>query len=162
AGERVRAESVDSPDSRHATGAGVIVGTAAHMSPEQARGQPVDKRTDIWAFGCVLFEMCALQPPFAGATVSDTLAAVIEREPDRALLRAGTPPAVVRVLRRCLTKDPKLRLRDIGEARIALTPGHEEEAAVPARPAKHLIQLTTVVAILLTGLAFWLSPSARA
>ena len=90
------------------------------MSPEQARGQAVDKRTDIWAFGCVLFEMCAHQPPFAGATISDAQAAVIEREPDWELLRAGTPANLVRLLRRCLTKDPKLRLRDIGEARIAL------------------------------------------
>ena len=90
------------------------------MSPEQARGQPVDKSTDIWAYGCVLFEMCAQHPPFAGATVSDALTAVVEREPAWELLRAETPANIVRLLRRCLTKDPELRLRDIGEARIAL------------------------------------------
>jgi Tol biopolymer transport system component len=151
----VRAAAVDSPDSRHATGAGVIVGTAAYMSPEQARGQSVDKRTDIWAFGCLLFEMCALQPPFAGATVSDTLADVIEREPDWALLRAATPPTVVRVLRRCLTKDPKLRLRDIGEARIALAFGQGIDAEPPARPAKRRIAITTAVATFVLGLASW-------
>src|SRR5262249_21611427 len=115
---------------------------------------------------CVLFEMCAGRPPFAGARVSDTLAAVIEREPDWALLGAGTPPAVVRVLRRCLTKDPKLRLRDIGEARIALTPGQEAEATVPARPAGRFIAITlavaTLVATLVAGLALWGSPGARA
>ncbi len=105
---------------RGATQFGVVLGTVGYMSPEQARGQAVDKRTDIWAFGCVLFEMCAHQPPFAGATISDAQAAVIEREPDWELLRAGTPANLVRLLRRCLTKDPKLRLRDIGEARIAL------------------------------------------
>ena len=105
---------------RDATQFGVVLGTVGYMSPEQARGQAVDKRTDIWAFGCVLFEMCAHQPPFAGATISDAQAAVIEREPDWELLRAGTPANLVRLLRRCLTKDPKLRLRDIGEARIAL------------------------------------------
>ena len=105
---------------RDATQFGVVLGTVGYMSPEQARGQPVDKRTDIWAFGCVLFEMCAHQPPFAGATISDAQAAVIEREPDWELLRAGTPANLIRLLRRCLTKDPKLRLRDIGEARIAL------------------------------------------
>ena len=109
----------------------MILGTAGYMSPEQARGQPVDKRTDIWAFGCVLFEMCAHQPPFAGATISDALAAVIEREPDWELLRAGTPPSLVRLLRRCLTKDPKLRLRDIGEARIALEQGTDTADVAP-------------------------------
>ena len=105
---------------RDATQSGTVLGTVGYMSPEQARGQAVDKRTDIWAYGCVLFEMCAHQPPFAGATISDAQAAVIEREPDWELLRAGTPANLVRLLRRCLTKDPKLRLRDIGEARIAL------------------------------------------
>ena len=122
-GAPARAGAADSPAvARDATRVGVIVGTAGYMSPEQARGQPVDKRTDIWAFGCVLFEMCARQPPFAGATVSDVLNAVIEREPDWDLLRAGAPPNLIRLLRRCLTKDPQLRLRDIGEARIALGP----------------------------------------
>ena len=82
--------------SRHATQDGLIVGTAAYMSPEQARGLPVDKRTDIWAFGCVLFEMCARQPPFTGATVTETLEAVIEREPDWDALPASTPPWLVR------------------------------------------------------------------
>ena len=90
---------------RDATQFGVVLGTVGYMSPEQARGQAVDKRTDIWAFGCVLFEMCAHQPPFAGATISDAQAAVIEREPDWELLRADTPN-LVRLLRRCLTKDP--------------------------------------------------------
>ena len=148
AGVPVRAASLDLSGSKHATRVGVIVGTAAYMSPEQARGLPVDKRADIWAFGCVLFEMCALQPPFAGATVSGTLAAVIEGEPDWALLRASTPPIVVRLLRRCLSKDPKLRLRDIGEARIALAPGQDAEAETPARPVKRLRAMAAIAGTL--------------
>jgi len=100
-----------------ATEAGVILGTVAYMSPEQARGQPVDKRTDIWAFGCVLFEMLAGRAPFARDTVSDSVAAILEREPDWAALPA-TPPVVRRLLTRCLAKDQQRRLRDIGDARL--------------------------------------------
>jgi Tol biopolymer transport system component len=104
---------------------GTIVGTVAYMSPEQARGQAVDKRTDIWAFGCVLFEMLTGRPLFGKATLSDTLVAVLEREPEWSALPAETPESVVRVLRRCLEKDPLRRLRDIGDARAELevTPG---------------------------------------
>jgi eukaryotic-like serine/threonine-protein kinase len=104
------------------TRAGLIFGTPAYMSPEQARGQTVDKRTDIWAFGCVLYEMLTGRPAFAGATASDTLAHVLERDPDWSRLPAGmlTPPPVRRVLHRCLQKNPKQRLRDIGDARLEL------------------------------------------
>jgi serine/threonine protein kinase/Tol biopolymer transport system component len=130
---------------REATQFGMVLGTVGYMSPEQARGQPVDKRTDIWAFGCLLFEMCAHQPPFGGATISDAQAAVIEREPDWELLRAGTPTNLVRLLRRCLTKDPKLRLRDIGEARIAIETG--EDTAIAHVPARSLTRLVAAVSI---------------
>jgi serine/threonine-protein kinase len=99
---------------------GVILGTVAYMSPEQARGQLVDKRTDIWAFGCVLFEMLSGRMAFSGATVSDTIAAVLEREPEWDRLPAATSKGIRRLLRRCLEKDPKQRLRDIGDARIEL------------------------------------------
>ena len=102
------------------TGAGVILGTAAYMSPEQARGQAVDKRTDIWAFGCVLFEMITGRRVFPGATISDTIAAVLERSPDWTALPPATPPPVRHVLARCLEKDPKHRWRDIGDVRIEL------------------------------------------
>ena len=98
----------------------MILGTAAYMSPEQARGKPVDKRADIWAFGCVLYEMLTGPAPFHGETVSDTLAAVLRANIDWATLPAGTPPAIGRLLERCLERDPKRRLRDVGEARIAL------------------------------------------
>jgi serine/threonine protein kinase/dipeptidyl aminopeptidase/acylaminoacyl peptidase len=119
-----RADTESPTLSRRATRAGVILGTAAYMSPEQARGKPVDKRTDVWAFGVVLLEMLTGRPVFAGETVTDVLAAVISHEPDLGALPAGTPPEVRRLLRRCLEKDPKRRLRDVGEARIVLeTPG---------------------------------------
>ncbi len=103
-----------------ATKAGVILGTAAYMSPEQARGKPVDRRADIWAFGCVLYEMLSGGRAFEGETVSDTLAAVLRAEPDWTALPGETPARLRDLLRRCLAKDPKQRLRDIGDARLAL------------------------------------------
>jgi eukaryotic-like serine/threonine-protein kinase len=106
--------------SRLATQAGVLLGTAAYMSPEQAKGKSVDRRADIWAFGCVLYEMLTGQQTFTGEAVTDTLAAVIRAEPDWTELPAGTPIRVRVLLQRCLQKDPKQRLRDIGDARISL------------------------------------------
>jgi len=113
------------------TAAGVILGTAAYMSPEQARGRPVDKRADIWAFGVVLYEMLSGQRAFPGDTVTDVIAAVITREPDGKALPEAVPPRVRALLARCLEKDPRLRLRDIGEVRIALgmPPAHTDAAA---------------------------------
>jgi serine/threonine-protein kinase len=102
------------------TRAGFIAGTAAYMSPEQARGKSVDKRTDIWAFGCVMYEMLSGRMAFQGATVSDTIAAVLERDPDWSTLPANTPRAVRRLVQRCLEKDPKQRLHDIGDARLEI------------------------------------------
>jgi len=99
------------------TRAGVILGTAAYMSPEQARGQVVDKRTDIWAFGCVLYEMLAGRAPFARDTVADTLAALVDRDPDWQALPA-VPDRIRDLLRHCLQKDSRRRLRDIGDARL--------------------------------------------
>ena len=103
-----------------ATQMGMIVGTAAYMAPEQARGKPVDKRVDNWAFGCVLYEMLTGSRLFDGETVTDVLAAVVTRNPDWTKLPATTPPAVRRLLARCLDRDPRSRLRDIGEARVIL------------------------------------------
>ena len=105
------------PMTETGTTIGVILGTAAYMSPEQARGRVVDKRTDIWAFACVLYEMITGRLAFAGETVSDTIAAILEREPDWTALPAATPSAVRRLMQRCLEKDPRRRLRDIGDAR---------------------------------------------
>ncbi len=115
--------------SRHATEAGMILGTAAYMSPEQARGRPVDKRADIWSFGVVLFELLSGARLFAGETVSDTLAAVLKTDPDWHALPAATPASVRALLKRCLERDPKRRLRDIGEARLALEAMGEKPAA---------------------------------
>jgi eukaryotic-like serine/threonine-protein kinase len=103
-----------------ATRAGVLLGTAAYMSPEQARGKRVDRRADIWAFGCVLYEMLTGQGPFAGETTSDVLACVIRAEPDWSVLPGSASPRIRELLRRSLQKDPKQRLRDIGDARIAI------------------------------------------
>jgi serine/threonine protein kinase len=115
---------------RH-TAEGVIVGTPAYMAPEQARGKPIDRRCDIWAFGCVLFEAVTGRPSFGGETYSDLLAAVLERSPDWDALPARTPPRLADLLRRCLQKDPARRLRDIGDARLEI----EEVLADLARPA---------------------------
>ena len=130
----------ESPTLSHrATLAGVILGTAAYMAPEQARGKPVDKRADIWAFGVVLLEMLTGRPVFSGETVTDLLAAVVKTDPDFAALPVGTPPAVRTLLGRCLAKDPRQRLRDIGEARILLeAPGAAEaEGEALPRPPGH-------------------------
>lgn len=102
------------------TGIGVIVGTAAYMAPEQAQGRPADKRTDIWAFGCVLYEMVTSQRAFNGETISDTLAAILRGEPDWSRLPAGSPRALVTLLRRCLARDRARRLRDIGDVVLEL------------------------------------------
>jgi serine/threonine protein kinase/Tol biopolymer transport system component len=115
---------VASPDSSSSdlgqSRAGAIFGTAAYMSPEQARGHNVDKRADIWAFGCVLFEMLTGRAAFAGETASDTIARILEREPDWSVLPAATPARIRQLLVRCLAKDPKQRLRDIGDVRIEM------------------------------------------
>jgi eukaryotic-like serine/threonine-protein kinase len=99
---------------------GILLGTAAYMSPEQAKGKAVDRRADIWAFGCVLYEMLTGQMAFRGESATDTLAAVIKEEPDWSRLPVGTPIRVRVLLQRCLQKDPKQRLQAIGEARISL------------------------------------------
>jgi Tol biopolymer transport system component len=130
---------VTSPDSRASdpseSRAGAVFGTAAYMSPEQARGHHVDKRADIWAFGCVLFEMLTGRVAFAGETASDMIAKILEREPDWSLLPAATPPGIRRLLRRCLAKDPKQRLRDIHDVRIELDASEDALPAASAEPA---------------------------
>jgi eukaryotic-like serine/threonine-protein kinase len=113
------------------TAAGTILGTPAYMSPEQARGKPLDKRTDLWSFGCVLYEMLSGRRSFGGDTVTDCLAAIVEREPDWNALPHATPPPIRRLLRHCLEKDPERRLRDAGDARLEI-----EEALEPARRRK--------------------------
>lgn len=122
-----------------ATAVGVLLGTAAYMSPEQARGQKAGRRADVWAFGCVLFEMLAGYRPFDGETVTDVLAAIVKEQPDWSRLPADTPPTIRRLLRRCLEKDLRERLHDIGDARIEIgdvirEPVSQGPAIVPAIP----------------------------
>jgi serine/threonine protein kinase len=139
-----------------ATEAGVILGTAAYMSPEQARGRPVDKRTDIWAFGCVLYEMLTGRPVFAGKTMSDLLAAVLTTDPDWTTLPEETPAPIRKLLRRCLEKDRKRRLDSAADARLeiddvlAAPPG---EASVVTRPRQTWQKWSIAAAVLIVGLS---------
>jgi eukaryotic-like serine/threonine-protein kinase len=153
-----------------ATREGVIVGTPAYMSPEQARGLPVDKRSDVWAFGCVLYEMLTGRAAFLGATITDTLAAILERDPDWKALPATTPAGVVRLLRRSLDKDLKHRLRDIGDARLELEDGlmgSADALPVTAQPSPRRmapLTISSVGVLALAAVAGWLwfeQPRAR-
>jgi serine/threonine-protein kinase len=133
------------------TGMGIILGTAAYMSPEQARGKAVDKRSDIWAFGCLLYEMLSGRSAFGGETISDTIAKILEREPDWQALSASTPAKIRDLLRRCLQKDQQRRLHDIADARIEI-----EEARTGLRGRRRVVELPVVaagVALALTLLA---------
>jgi hypothetical protein len=119
---------------------GVVLGTAAYMSPEQARGKSVDKRTDIWSFGCLLFEMLTGTRIFAGETATDTLAAILEHEPSWESLPEDIPPRIRNLLQRCLRKDPRDRLRDIGDARIELA---ELSTGDPLPPDSRMARAST-------------------
>ena len=152
-----------------ATRIGVVLGTAAYMAPEQAKGVPVDKRADIWAFGCVLFEMLTARAPFPGATSTEVVAAILEREPDWPALPAQTPVALRRLLKRCLHKDPDHRLHDIADARIELEEigtATSETAAGPThstRPRLMTAAAVTLIASLAAGALGWfLRPSSPA
>ena len=138
------------------SGLGTILGTAPYLSPEQARGLAVDKRTDIWAFGCVLYELLTGRLAFPGDTTGDTVAAILEREPDWSALPAATPPTVRRLLRRTLEKDPVLRLRDIGDARIELVSGTEESVEARGSSRRRLGYLAAAAVICVVGLATFL------
>jgi hypothetical protein len=119
-----------------ATEMGMILGTAAYMAPEQARGRAIDKRADIWAFGCVLYEMLTGHRAFKGDDVTETLASVIKDTPDLSALPTSLPPALRALVERCLERDPRMRLRDIGEARVALERlGDPRFSASPAHAA---------------------------
>ena len=154
------------------TSAGVILGTAAYMAPEQARGKAVDRRADIWAFGCVLYEMLTGRRAFEGDEVTDTLAGILRGEPSWSALPASTPRSIQRLVHRCLQKDPRQRLQAIGDARIeiaeAISGRSEEAPAAPAvgtlpRANRALPILATVATALLVGATVWmLKPAAIA
>jgi Tol biopolymer transport system component len=142
----------------HATLAGVILGTAAYMSPEQARGKAVDRRTDVWAFGCVLFEMLTGRRAFAaGETVSDVVAAILRSEPDWKLLPPATPPGIRRVLRRCLAKEPRERLHDIADARLEIRDAVTGEEPAAIRPQRIGNRIVWPLAAALAGAALALA-----
>ena len=160
AGERSSPEGTPVRETR----VGVVLGTVAYMSPEQAQGRRVDKRTDIWAFGCVLYEMLTGSSPFAGETAAHTIGMILERDPDWSAVPATTPTSVVALLHRCLEKDPRRRLRDIGEALISLenalvTPKPIMTAAA-ARDDRHFsMPVAVALASVVTGTMIWgLSP----
>ena len=139
------------------TVAGVILGTAAYMSPEQARGKPVDKRADVWGFGCLVFEMLSGARPFEGETISDTLAAVLAKDPDWSKLPATTPPRVRELLERCLEKDVKRRLRDIHDARLELDANAHggQSPSVPPRRVTPIAIAAIAVAVAAIAAAAW-------
>ncbi len=161
AGDGSSAAAMNSPTlTAQATAAGVILGTAAYMSPEQARGREADKRADVWAFGVVFFEMLTGSRLFQGETISDTLAAVLRQDIPWSALPAGTSAEITRLLRRCLERDRKNRLHDIADARIVLDEvarggGREEPAAAPGavRPSRtpRLMAAAGVIAALTIG-----------
>jgi tRNA A-37 threonylcarbamoyl transferase component Bud32 len=149
-------QSADSTQSLTMTEAGTVLGTASYMAPEQARGMPVDKRADIWAFGVVVYEMLTGERLFRGDTLSDTLALVLTKEPEW----SRVPPKAERLLRRCLERDPRKRLRDIGDARFLL----EDDSRAAAAATRSSVLLNIVAAILALALAvalFFLWASTR-
>ena len=146
---------------RHGTQVGVILGTAAYMSPEQARGKPVDRRTDIWAIGAVLFEMLTGTKPFPGDDISQTLARVIDREPDWNALPATVSPSLATYLRRCLQKDPRQRVQAIGDVRLALEGAFEitftpqSVASEPAGSRRSRAVAGALALSVITGVGVW-------
>ena len=130
----------------HGTKGGVILGTAAYMSPEQARGKPIDKRTDIWAFGCVLYEMLTGTRVFNGETTSDVIAAIIERQPEMSKLPATVTPHLRQVIARCLTKDQRQRARDIGDVRVELDASSAAAVSGPSSPRSPWSRTRLIVA----------------
>jgi serine/threonine-protein kinase len=143
---------------REGTELGVLLGTAAYMSPEQSRGKPVDKRTDIWAFGCCLYEVLTGRPAFLGETISDTISYILERKPDWSVLPFDTPPRIHELLRRCLQKDSERRFRDAWDVRVEIEEARDE-------PSSESVEKPSItgwrrmipwcIAILATAFAIW-------
>jgi serine/threonine protein kinase/Tol biopolymer transport system component len=155
AGPDLDAPTITSPAM---TARGVILGTAAYMSPEQARGRAVDRQTDIWAFGCVLYEMLTARRPFDGDDVTETLANVLKVEPDWRRLSPSTPPSLLRLLRRSLDKDPRRRTADLADARLELDDARAERRQAPDQPARSRFPrrerwwaVATAIAVLVAG-----------
>jgi hypothetical protein len=155
------------------TRSGIAIGTPAYMSPEQARGDPLTRRTDVWSFGVILFEMLSGRHPFGGGSSTEVISEILHASPDWGLLPAGTPPSIVRLVRRCLEKDPRARLRDIGDARLELedsavnraaasdaaggSGSHPSSARGSSRAVKTALAVAAAVAVMaLIAGAYWL------
>src|SRR5207253_5539526 len=148
AGEVADSNPSQSPTlSAAATMKGVILGTAAYMSPEQARGKAVDKRTDIWAFGCVLYEMLTGKQAFVGEDVADTIAAVVRGTPDWDALPAGTPDPIRMVLKRCLENDRNKRLADISVAQFLMTERILVQPAASRVESRRHVRVAAVIGV---------------
>jgi len=134
---------------------GRVIGTPAYMSPEQARGKPADKRSDIWSFGCIMYQMLTGKFPFEGETATDTLARIIERQPDWELLPQDTPMNMRTLLRRCLEKDPEKRLGEIAEAAVEISDTLRKPQITPPSKLKKTAMITgsVIIVIILTGVA---------
>jgi len=146
--------TLSSPITGALTGANVILGTAAYMSPEQARGLQADRRSDVWSFGVILFEMLTGQQLFTGETVSDTVASILKTQPDWSLLPADAPPRLQELLQRCLAKDPRERLRDLGDVRLELEwirDGKGQSAAVETTAPPRSLSARALVGAALGG-----------
>jgi len=140
------ATNADLPTATLQTREGTVVGTAPYMSPEQMRGSDIDRRSDVWSFGCVVYEMVTGRRAFRGETSADVIAAVIEGDPDWSAIPSGTPPGVMRLLRRCLRRDASQRLRDMGDARLEL----EEMGTAgetPIEPSRRRIPIVAIAAL---------------
>jgi len=139
---------------------GQVMGTPSYMSPEQVRGEPTDERSDIWSFGCVLYEMLTAKVPFTGKTISDTMAGVLERTPDWQALPENAPANIQVLLRRCLEKDPRRRLQHIGDAVIEIDetlnlPATVRPVTIPAKLRRMAIIIGAVIIIVLAAVAVW-------
>ncbi|HXE89619.1 MAG TPA: protein kinase [Terriglobales bacterium] len=149
----------DSPTATFRTSlGGAMMGTVAYMSPEQARGRPVDKRTDIWSFGCVLYELLSGRRAFAGETATDSIAAILEREPEWSALPDATPAAIRRLLKRCLQKERKQRLHDIADARLEIEEAMaqpRDEPAVAEPPGRLPLYAVAAICLVVGALAAW-------
>jgi len=142
------------------TRTGVILGTAAYMSPEQARGKPLDSRTDVWAFGCLLFECLAGRKAFPGETISDTLAAVLKSDPDWAALPPETSEPLRRLLHRCLAKEPRRRLRSLGDARLEIEEApqeHEKPSAPSGWPPRLVLPVVVAALAIIAACLVWIN-----
>ena len=167
-GEGPDSDTSLSPTLSQGTAMGTILGTAAYMSPEQAKGKPVDKRTDVWAFGVVLYEMLSGERAFKGEDVSDTLVSVFRDEPDWTKLPNGVPPRILKAMQVCLEKNAKGRVRDIAAVRLAMEGAFETEASgVTPTPGRPLWQraiplaLAGFASLVVGGLAVWMLTPGR-